>query len=131
MPSDIVVRPANPGNLPAVMNILDGGALETDISVVRDAIETGQVLVAIADDAGSHSRHLGAVVLNEQEVHAIAVRPRRRNQGIGTALVEAAQQREGRLVAEFDTALLEFWRSCGFEIEEFGNGRFRGTWETD
>ena len=41
-------------------------------------------------------------VLDGEEILAVAVRRRRRGQGIGSALVEAAGDRREELVAEFD-----------------------------
>ncbi len=65
------------------------------------------------DDQGSH-------------VHAIAVRKRARGRGVGTALLEAALEREGALTANFDVGVRPFYRSLGFEIEPLAEGRCRG-----
>jgi len=77
-----------------------------------------------SDDSG---RVLGALVLDGEEITAVAVRRRRRGQGIGTQLVEAASDRRERLVAEFDPRVREFWSSLGFESEPLPDSdRYRG-----
>jgi GNAT superfamily N-acetyltransferase len=63
-------------------------------------------------------------------VTAVAVRPNRRGQGIGSALVAEALRREGRLVAEFDRRVRPFWEALDFEIEPItGSDRLRGVRE--
>lgn len=120
----IGVRCATATELPTVLSVLDAAMLETDLDAVRDRIGDG-VLVAHAED-----RVLGACVVDETVepavVEAIAVRPGRRDQGVGTALVEAAQERWGSLVAEFDETARPFYASLGFQIEPVGDGRYRG-----
>lgn len=112
------IRPADVGELLAVMTVLDGGLLATTAPAVRSAIDAGHVLVAVEG-----GRVLGAVVVRsptattETRITAIAVRRRRRGHGIGSALVRAAAARFGALVAEFDGAVRPFWRSLGFDIE--------------
>ena len=125
MSSDPVdVRPAREDELAEVMGILDAAMLEVDAPVVRariaDRIGDG-VLVAVED-----GRLLGALVLDGAEVEAVAVRPGRRGQGVGTALVEAAAERRGPLTAEFDDRVRPFYESLGFEVDPVGDGRFRG-----
>jgi GNAT superfamily N-acetyltransferase len=108
---------AGAGVLPAVMNVLDGADLEVQATAVATAIDRERVLVA-QSRAGTV---LGAAVVNSEdsgaEIAAIAVRPGRRGQGIGTALIEAAGERWGRLEAAFDPSLVPFYRQAGFEIE--------------
>jgi len=66
-------------------------------------------------------------VLDGDHVDAVAVRRRRRGQGIGTALVEAAADRRDRLTAEFDADLRTFYEGLGFVVEETDEpGRLRG-----
>lgn len=122
------VRRAREAELSAVMTILDAALLETAAADVRDAVEAGDVLVA-----ASAGRVLGVLVLDPDgaadgaRVDAVAVRPGRRDRGIGRALVGAAAERHGRLVAGFDTAVRPFWASLGFVIEPAEEpGRFRG-----
>ena len=125
MGAAVTVRPARAGELPAIMGILDAAMLEVDASAVADTIDEEAVLVAVADD-----RIVGACVLEvgtaTAHLEAIAVRPGRRGQGIGTALVEAAAARGGALTAEFDEDRRDFYASLGFDVEPLGDGRLRG-----
>jgi len=58
---------------------------------------------AVAGDVGMH-------------VDAVAVRRRRRGQGIGRALVEAALDRDRRLTVAFDPGVRAFYDALGFTI---------------
>jgi len=62
------------------------------------------VLKIITYDRMTRAEELPVVynVLDGEEILAVAVRRRRRDQGIGSALVEAAGDRREELVAEFD-----------------------------
>ena len=121
------VREATVDELPDVLNVVDGGLLAVDVSTVRAAIDAGDVLVAVASKPGEDERVLGTLVLDGTEVVAVAVRPRRRGQGIGTVLVETARERRGELVAEFDDRVWPFWESLGFDVDPVeGSERFRG-----
>jgi GNAT superfamily N-acetyltransferase len=117
------VRTARPDDLPAVMNILDGASLAVDAAEVRARIEDGTVLVTVAD-----GRVLGACVLDGRKIEAIAVRRKRRGQGIGTKLVETAtESTDGDLTAEFHGRVRPFYESLGFAIEPTDESeRFRG-----
>ncbi|MFC4405260.1 GNAT family N-acetyltransferase [Haloarchaeobius iranensis] len=120
-PADVRVREARPDQHDAVAAVLDAAMLRTD--ALDDSLDRGDVLVAIAED-----RLLGALVLVQEEdaggehrhVDAVAVRPNRRGQGIGSALVESALARCGpdeRLTAAFDADVRPFYESLGFDIE--------------
>ena len=124
------VRPAAEDDLPAVMNVLDAAMLDVDAAAVRERIAGGEhcgsVLVAVAGE-----RVLGACVVSTSggeggHVEAIAIRPGRRGQRIGSALVEAATDRCGPLTADFDEDVRPFYESLGFEVERTGEGRLRG-----
>ena len=116
------VREASPDERAAVLNVLDGAMLATD--GVEERIAVGDLLVALS---GNGERVLGAIVLDGDHIDAVAVRRRRRGQGIGTALVEAAAERRDRLVAEFRADVRPFWESVGFAIEPADElGRYRG-----
>lgn len=126
------VRPADPGEVPAVATVLDAALLETGDLPAR--VADGDVLVAVEE-----GRVLGSLVVappagapawtreRDADAHlaAVAVRRRRRGQGIGTALVESAADR-GRLTAAFDADLRPFYEGLGFAVEPAGDGRFRG-----
>jgi GNAT superfamily N-acetyltransferase len=119
------VRTATVEDLPDVLNVVDGAALQVAVEPLRDRIARDDVFVAVEE-----GRVLGALVLDGDEVAAVAVRRARRDQGVGTALVEAAADRRDRLVAEFDTGVRPFWEGLGFEIESLEEpGRYRGVRE--
>jgi GNAT superfamily N-acetyltransferase len=115
---------ASDADLAAVMNVLDGAAMEISAETVRAAIDRDRVLVA-RSAAGTV---LGAIVGGERDhlvrILAIAVRPGRRGDGIGSALIQAAHDRWGPLEAEFDPDLAPFYRNSGFAIEP--DDRYRG-----
>ena len=116
------VREATVEDLPDVLNVVDGAALRVDVDSLRERIASGDVLVAREE-----GRVLGTVVLDGDRIAAVAVRRGRRDQGIGTALVEAAAERRERLVAEFDARVRPFWESLGFDIEPADESdRYRG-----
>jgi ribosomal protein S18 acetylase RimI-like enzyme len=64
-------------------------------------------------------------------VCSIAVAPGWRNQGLGRSLVDALAERLGarRVVAETDDDAVDFYRRCGFAVEDapakFGKARYR------
>jgi GNAT superfamily N-acetyltransferase len=116
------VREARPGERAAVRNVVDGAALALEPARLGAALNKGEVLVAIGEET---DQLLGVLVLDGDRIHAVAVRPNRRGQGIGTALVEAAAERRDRLVADFEPAVRPFWESLGFRIETVGD-RHRG-----
>lgn len=116
-----LIRTATPEELPSIMTVIDGAFLAIDADTVRERITEHAVLVALAA-----SQILGVLVLDDNHIEAVAVRRRRRGQGIGTALVEAASDREGRLTAEFSPDVSPFYESLGFEIERTSDTRWRG-----
>ncbi|MFD1646728.1 GNAT family N-acetyltransferase [Haloarchaeobius litoreus] len=128
--ADVRIRTARPDEREGVAGVLDAAMLRTD--ELAAALDRGDVLVAAADD-----RLLGALVLvpgdvdpetDSSHVDAVAVRPNRRGQGIGRALVAAALDRGGadeHLTAAFDADVRPFYESLGFEIRE-RDGRLFG-----
>lgn len=116
------VRKAGPADRPGARNVVDGADLTLDPTVLEGALAAGDAYVAVSD-AGVV---LGALVCDEERIAAVAARPGRRGQGIGTALVEAAAADHERLVAEFDPAVRPFWESLDFDIERLASGRLRG-----
>ncbi|MDT3433878.1 GNAT family N-acetyltransferase [Haloarcula sp. 1CSR25-25] len=124
------VRTANADEIPAVMNVLDGAVLSIAVETVRAGVEDGDTLVAVSGDDPAAERVLGALVLDGTHIEAIAVRRRRRGQGIGTALVEAASDRRGRVTAAFDADVRPFYEALGFAIEPLSESdRYRGVRE--
>jgi GNAT superfamily N-acetyltransferase len=116
------VREATPEELSDVLGICNGSALDVDRDSVTSRIERGDTLVAVSDDG---NRVLGTLILDGDYIEAIAVRRRRRGQGIGTALIETATQPS--LTAEFDHGVKPFYEHLGFRIESTESGRYRGT----
>jgi GNAT superfamily N-acetyltransferase len=129
----VAVRGATDDAVTGAVSVLEAAMLEVDAGRVRrlsgdDA--DGAVLVAVPDgasDAPSSGVVLGALVLDGREIDALAVRPRRRGGGIGSALVRAAADRiDGPLLAAFDADLRAFYERLGFAIERSADGRYRG-----
>jgi GNAT superfamily N-acetyltransferase len=121
----MIVRPATDGESETAIGILDAAALETDTETVQASIAADRTLVAVAE-----GRVLGAAVCYRTAeggeralvLDAIAVRPGRRGQGIGTELVERALERFGRVEAAFDPGVRPFYASLGFDIEPMEDG---------
>jgi len=101
------IRAATPNEYVTVRSILDASMLEVEPGLLRRS----SVLVARSED-----RILGALVLRGPEIEAIAVRPNRRGQGIGSALIAEAARRRPVLHAGFDPRVRPFYTSFGFEI---------------
>jgi len=142
MTDDVTVREARPADLANVLGVLDAAALETDADRVRASIERGEALVAVrvgtaAEPDLPDRLVLGALVLVGDEIDSVAVRRRRRDQGIGRALVAAAADRRERLVAEFDASVRPFYEKLGFDIERVDtdaggeSDRYRGVLDAD
>jgi GNAT superfamily N-acetyltransferase len=126
------IRTAEPGDRSGVATVLDAAMLATP--ELGDRIPAGDVLVA--EDGGPI---LGAVVVvppgrapewarergTDAHVAAVAVRRRRRGQGIGSALVDAVAE-SGRVTAAFDPDHRPFYEGLGFAVERGPDGRLRG-----
>jgi GNAT superfamily N-acetyltransferase len=123
-----------------VLRVIDGANLECDADTVERRLDAGQVLVAV--DGG---RVVGALVAapapsgvddesaadpdaDGAHVEAVAVRLRRRGQGIGTDLLRAAGERWRPLTADFYPGLSGFYEKLDFDIEK-REGQFRGVLE--
>ena len=127
------VRTAASDDVLEVRRILDAAMLEP--GDVEARIAEGNVLVA-GDECGGatdskRERVLGTVVLEPRDgpgahVSAIGVRRRHRGRGIGTALIDRAIEREGRLTARFDDGVRPFYERLGFSIEPIDDQRHRG-----
>ena len=141
------VREARPADRVDVRRVLDAAML--DVEGLPARIEAGDVLVAVADD-----RVLGACVLVppgdgpdwvarvgvdgrleggiDAHVDAIAVRRRRRGEGVGAALIDRAGER-GALSAAFEADVRPFYEALGFDVLD-GNtpdGRLRAVRTAD
>jgi GNAT superfamily N-acetyltransferase len=112
------VREARDDERPDAMNVLDAAMLETG--------RVGDATLFVAVEEG---RVLGALALLDGTVEAVAVRRRRRGGGVGTALVEAANEHEPRLRAEFDGDVRPFYERLGFDVRPVGPDRYRGVRE--
>lgn len=131
------VRTATPDDALEVRRILDAAMLEP--GDVEDRIAAADVFVA-GDRRGGSARDsdtgadrvLGTAVLeplaDERGAHvgAIGVRRRHRGRGLGSALIETALEREGRLTARFDDGVRPFYERLGFAIEPIDDQRSRG-----
>jgi len=128
MIGDVVVREATTEDALAVRRVLDAAVLES--AAVADGVARGDAFVAAAAD-----RVVGALVLvpfstvelpdglpdeladsSGMHVDAVAVRRRRRGQGIGRALVLAALERERRLTVAFDPGVRPFYDALDFDV---------------
>ncbi|GAA0215205.1 GNAT family N-acetyltransferase [Halobaculum roseum] len=123
------IRPARGDDADAVRRLFDAAMLSVPDDLA-DRVAGGDALVAVdADTAGETDDPavIGALVLADSHIDAIAVRKRRRADGVGTALVAAAAGRtDGPLTATFRPQVRPFYESLGFEIEE-RDGRLFGT----
>jgi len=125
------VRRAGSEEVAAVLSVLDGAALATDHDAVAAATEAGEVFVATPDrERAGAGPVVGALVRDGEAIRAVAVRPGRRGQGIGRALVRAAAADRDRLVATCDAGVAPFYRALGFELSRVeptaGTERVRG-----
>jgi GNAT superfamily N-acetyltransferase len=128
---ELSIRAARPGEHVAVATILDAGLLVTPDLGPR--IERGEVCVAVDENvvgAALFARTDGVETTSEQTVHveAIAVRPRRRGQGIGRRLIEHLASDAERVTAEYPDDVSPFYEACGFEVESVDDdgGSLRG-----
>lgn len=119
----VLIREASTRDHLGVMRVIDGANLELSVETVERRIEADRVLVA--DDDNRIVGALVAVVRDEGgHVEAVAVRRRRRGQGNGSALVEAAAERWTPLTAAFDPGVRPFYEQLGFDVEERGERRW-------
>jgi GNAT superfamily N-acetyltransferase len=106
------------------MNVIDGAMLAFDPAILHERLTGAGDSVLVA---GTDERICGVLVRSGPEIEALAVRRRRRDQGIGTALVERARTDTGTpLIASFDARVRPFYESLGFAIDSIEAGRLRG-----
>lgn len=117
------IRTAEADDLAAVRNLVDGAALGLDHDRLESCLARGEVFLA---ESEPREVALGTLVLDGDRVVAVAVRRRRRGQGIGTDLVRTAMEDCERLVAEFDPRVRTFWESVGFDVTPVGEDEGEG-----
>jgi peroxiredoxin/GNAT superfamily N-acetyltransferase len=121
LPEDVRLRRGSNDDVVAAMRVLQGALLDIDGSTVRDAAPDGELLLAEAGDW-----IVGALVVRDGHIEGVAVRRKRRGEGIGSALVEAAvADEDGTVTADFRAGVRGFWKDLGFEVEQEGS-RFWG-----
>ena len=121
LPEDVALRRGSNDDVVAAMRVLQGALLDIDGSTVRDAAPDGELLLAEAGDW-----IVGALVVRDGHIEGVAVRRKRRGEGIGSALVEAAvADEDGTVTADFRAGVRGFWKDLGFEVEQEGS-RFWG-----
>lgn len=121
-----MIRTATPSDRVAVRRLIDGANLA--VSAIPRRLRDGTVLLAVPEPDAVPS---GTIVLvpvdsTTATVEAIAVRRSRRNQGIGTALVEHALDRYQTLCVDCAPDVRPFWASLGFELTAGEDGRYYG-----
>ncbi|MFB6086325.1 MAG: GNAT family N-acetyltransferase [Halodesulfurarchaeum sp.] len=113
----MIVEKAGPDDLAAIMNVFDGADLEVGAETVGEHADRGTVLVARSEGGTVLAALVGRPRERDVRIEPIAVRPGRRGQGIGTALIREAGARWGRLTASFERELAPFYRQAGFDVE--------------
>lgn len=117
-------QPAAIDDLPDVMNVLDGADLSVSAETVTRRIESGTVLVS-RSESGTILAALVAIPRPDGvHVEAIAVRPGRRGQGIGSRVLVDTADRWGRVTAAFDSHVSDFYEAAGFEVWPTGERCF-------
>lgn len=130
--SGVRVRQADSSDVVAIANVLDGAGLALSHRSLRASVARDDALVAVATADVGEGPVLGAVVCDGSRVLGVAVRRRRRSQGIGTALLRAALADRRSLSATFDDDVRPFYEQLGFAIEAADeSGRWRGSLERD
>lgn len=130
-PDGISIREATPADRVDVARVLDGALL--DVDELGSRLSEGRVLAATAGETV-----VGAIVLAPEgptervplsgwpeatHVRAIAVRRKRRRNGIGAALIRAALRRWSPIVADFEADVRPFYESLGADCKVGTDGR--------
>ena len=142
MPAKLSIHPATDEEFLAVIGLFEAALLDVEADRLRALLtDTAPGFVLLATTTGRPSdgrstdrRPVGAIAVDTaahdtesrytadpQTAHivAIAVRPQRRDRGIGRALIERAADRVAPrpLSAAFEASVSPFYRACGFDIE--------------
>lgn len=113
MSDRVAVREGQSDEHVAVMRLFEGALLDVDAETVAAGLTADELMVA---EPADRERIVGALLVDDCHVRAVAVHPSWRRRGVGAALVATAAERFGRLTADFDPRIREFYESLGFEI---------------
>ena len=137
MSDQVSIRRGDPTDRLAVVRLFDAAMLDTAADRLSRQLSAtdGLVLIATREETPVGAIALDASPASEEKrvtvdgtrvdsdtdpvrITAIAVRRRRRDRGIGRALIEAAAERVAPrpLTAGFDEGVRPFYDACGFEI---------------
>lgn len=146
MSDQVSIRRGDPTDRLAVVRLFDAAMLDTAADRLSRQLSAtdGLVLIATREETPVGAIALDAAPASEEKrvtvdatrvdsdtdpmrITAIAVRRRRRDRGIGRALIEAAAERVAPrpLTAGFDEGVRPFYNACGFEIDPH-NDRYWG-----
>lgn len=121
MTADSPVRLATSHDREAIVALFDATLLDIDRETVPDRIAREAVWVYEGD-----VRPWGAIMLDDESIEAIAVRPQYRHRGYGSALIEVAFEDRNRLMATCDPDTRAFYEHNGFVCHERDDGRIAG-----
>ena len=114
----VAVRLARPGEVGAVIDLLDRAMLQFDRSELPERIRHGSVVV-ITDGEKIH----GTAVLGGHHIEAIAIAKAWRGKGLGRAIIEAIQRRTEVITASCHPQALGFYRALGFTCYSLPDGQ--------
>lgn len=128
---NVTIRVAAPADWIAVSRVLDGALLEhpdleeriADGAVLVATVDESVVGAAVVERSGSTGRSPPEPWPDSAHLEAIAVRRKRRRDGVGAALVQAARERWAPLTADFDERVEPFYESLSAECRAGANGR--------
>lgn len=137
----MVVRIAKPDEFPEIMSILEGSLLDVSGDAVRAAIRSESVrvyvdvnrLIGVIVTEPSQKRTGAAEGNFDGEIHiaAVAVRPNRRNQGIGRELIEEILSCYESATVTFEEPAKPFYRALNVSILTRQNDTYVGILEAE